>query len=203
MSSGRRSSIVDGARRGERECLFSCESISFFNEIISIEEICLLFFFCVARARVEGGGVSSPRWREDNRSALPRLDVDLSEKTLVQSSRPIFSNPNQRHDSQWANEWRQYKWPTREHIVLNNNLSKNLFPEHGFAHRAEFCSFWLDFIPKMVTSTCASSLLVDLRHRRIFSPFQRTSAKKKSVGNTNFVNIRSGCSSGTITTRSI
>lgn len=71
------------------------------------------------------------------------------------SSQYYFSNPNQRHDTQWANEWRQYKWPMREHIVLNLNLSKNLFPEHGSALRADYCSFWLDFLPKLASVTCA------------------------------------------------
>ncbi|CAF4298893.1 unnamed protein product [Rotaria sp. Silwood2] len=64
-----------------------------------------------------------------------------------------YSNPNQRHDAQWANEWRQYKWPSREHIVLNINLSKNLSPEHGSAIRADYCSFWLDLIPKLASAT--------------------------------------------------
>jgi hypothetical protein len=69
-----------------------------------------------------------------------------------------FSNPNQRHDAQWANEWRQYKWPSREHIVLNTNLSKNLIPEHGSAIRADYCSFWHDFIPKLASTTCMFSI---------------------------------------------
>lgn len=70
----------------------------------------------------------------------------------------FFSNPNQRHDTQWANEWRQYKWPMREHIVLDLNLSKNLFPEHGSALRADYCSFWLDFLPKLASVTCMSNM---------------------------------------------
>lgn len=63
------------------------------------------------------------------------------------------SNPNQRHDSQWANEWRQYKLPGREHIILNHNLTKNLYPDHGSAVRAEYCAFWLEYIPKLATLT--------------------------------------------------
>ena len=65
-----------------------------------------------------------------------------------------LSNPNQYHDSQWANEWRQYKWPSREHIVLNINLSSHTFPEHDSALRAEYCSFWLDFMPKLASAIC-------------------------------------------------
>jgi hypothetical protein len=36
------------------------------------------------------------------------------------------------------------------------NLSKNLFPAHGSAIRADYCSFWLDFIPKLASVTCMS-----------------------------------------------
>ncbi|UJR34244.1 hypothetical protein I4U23_021648 [Adineta vaga] len=64
-----------------------------------------------------------------------------------------YSNPNQRHDAHWANEWRQYKWPSREHIILNTNIVKTPFPDHGSALRAEYCSFWLDYIPKLASST--------------------------------------------------
>jgi len=71
----------------------------------------------------------------------------------------LFSNPNQRHDAHWANEWRQYKWPSREHIVLNINLSKNFFPDHGSAIRADYCSFWLDFLPKLASATCMFLIL--------------------------------------------
>ncbi|CAF1008313.1 unnamed protein product [Adineta steineri] len=64
-----------------------------------------------------------------------------------------YSDPNQRHDAQWANEWRLYKWPNREHIVLNTNLTKNHSPEHGSALRADYCSFWLQLIPKLTIVT--------------------------------------------------
>ena len=151
----------------ERECLFSWRSISFFNEIIRRRSFQLkrfvYYFFCVAK------GLSSAHWRQDKRSDFSLSSVFLLDSMSIyprrRSSivRSMFSNPNQRHDSQWANEWRQYKWPTREHIVLNSNLSKNLSPEHGFAHRAEFCSFWLDFLPKMITTTCSfDTFLLDL-----------------------------------------
>ncbi|CAF1331816.1 unnamed protein product [Adineta steineri] len=81
-------------------------------------------------------------------------EIIISQKVMAYwTNFAKYSNPNQRHDAQWANEWRQYKWPNREHIVLNTNLSKNLFPDHGLAIRAEYCSFWLDFIPKLATAT--------------------------------------------------
>ncbi|CAF3316992.1 unnamed protein product [Rotaria sp. Silwood2] len=63
-----------------------------------------------------------------------------------------YSNPNQGHDTQWINEWRPYKWPSREHIILNIDLSRSHSPEHGSAHRADYCSFWLDFIPKLTNA---------------------------------------------------
>jgi hypothetical protein len=31
-------------------------------------------------------------------------------------------------------------------------------PEHGSALRAEYCSFWLDFIPKLTIATCKLSI---------------------------------------------
>ncbi|CAF0726400.1 unnamed protein product [Didymodactylos carnosus] len=61
-----------------------------------------------------------------------------------------YSNPNQRHESKWANDWRLYKWPSREHIILNTTLQP---PGHGQAIRAEYCSFWLDYIPKLMLVT--------------------------------------------------
>ena len=63
------------------------------------------------------------------------------------------SNPNQHHEAHWANEWHQYKYPTKENIVLNQYLSKNQPPQHESALRADFCSFWLDYIPKLTSAT--------------------------------------------------
>ncbi|CAF3415026.1 unnamed protein product [Rotaria socialis] len=82
-----------------------------------------------------------------------------------------YSNPNQGHDTQWNNEWRSYKWPTREHIVLNSDLSKNQFPEHGSALRAEYCSFWLDFIPKL-TSANSNISEDEVRWKQEFRQYQ-------------------------------
>ncbi|CAF1157515.1 unnamed protein product [Didymodactylos carnosus] len=69
---------------------------------------------------------------------------------LLSNTLIIVYNPNQRHESKWANDWRLYKWPSREHIILNTNLQSS---EHGQAHRAEYCSFWLDYIPKLMIVT--------------------------------------------------
>lgn len=81
-------------------------------------------------------------------------EIQISQKMMAYwTNFAKYSNPNQRHDSQWANEWRQYKLPGREHIILNHNLTKNLYPDHGSAIRAEYCSFWLEYIPKLATMT--------------------------------------------------
>ncbi|CAF1191477.1 unnamed protein product [Rotaria sp. Silwood1] len=82
-----------------------------------------------------------------------------------------YSNPNQGHDTQWINEWRPYKWPSREHIVLNIDLSRNYPPEHGLAHRAEYCAFWLDFVPKL-TSANSNISEDEVRWKQEFRQYQ-------------------------------
>ncbi|UJR24619.1 hypothetical protein I4U23_005993 [Adineta vaga] len=82
-----------------------------------------------------------------------------------------YNNPNQRHDAQWANEWRLYKWPNREHIVLNIDLGKSNIPIHGSALRADYCAFWTDFIPKLATVT--SNVSEDeIRWKKEFRQYQ-------------------------------
>ena len=94
------------------------------------------------------------------------------ERELHSLSRCLdFSNPNQRDEVHWANEWRQYRWPTREHIIFDLSLSENLSPDHGVAIRADYCSFWLDFIPKLSAITGQSNeRTVTVTSDPLFSP---------------------------------
>ncbi|CAF1198442.1 unnamed protein product [Adineta ricciae] len=82
-----------------------------------------------------------------------------------------YSNPNQRHEAQWTNEWRLYKWPNREHLVLDLDLAKRHVPEHGSALRADYCAFWTDFIPKLtaITSNIGED---EIRWKKEFRQYQ-------------------------------
>ena len=36
---------------------------------------------------------------------------------------------------------------------MNISLIQNLIPEHGSTIRANYCSFWVDYIPKLLLTT--------------------------------------------------
>lgn len=81
---------------------------------------------------------------------LGKKDKKPKEFSVQTSTFFSFRNPNQIDEHQWANEWRQYRWSHREYLHLNLSLIETLVPEHGSTLRANFCSFWLDFLPKLM-----------------------------------------------------
>ena len=56
----------------------------------------------------------------------------------------VYRNPNGL-PSEKINEWPLYRYPKREHIVLDVfNVST------GIAHRADYCAFWENHIPLLL-----------------------------------------------------